>query len=173
MIFHCERNVCHTCERIMAKLLIFPIKIFIFFLAFSAWTYMISLLIFHYAFWLSLLYVIWYIRKWKKTQNAEMNVYAQCTSNTFVPARTSQVYQRCSLGNLHKFSLFNFFEEIDIFPPGTIDCEDSGMSNYPGNNYKPLIGLTHKKALHRKVVTINLQDGNCACPSIIDHLLDI
>lgn len=69
--------------------------------------------------------------------------------------------------------LVQFFEEIDIFPPGTIDCEDSGMSNYPGNNYKPLIGLTHKKALHRKVVTINLQDGNCACPSIIDHLLDI
>lgn len=58
MIFHCERNVCHTCERIMAKLFIFPIKIFIFFLAFSAWTYMISLLIFQYAFWLSLLYVV-------------------------------------------------------------------------------------------------------------------
>lgn len=118
----------------------------------------------------------------KKPQNAEMNVYAQCTWNTFVPARTSQVCQRyfskcswpyCSLGNLHKISSFNFFEEIDIFPPGTIDCEDSGMSNYPGNNYKTLIGLTHKKAQHRKVVTINLQDGNCACPSIIDHLLDI
>lgn len=72
-----------------------------------------------------------------------------------------------------KFPCSIFFEEIDIFPPGTIDCEDSGMSNYPGNNYKPLIGSTHKKALHRKVVTINLQDGNCACPSIIDHLLDI
>lgn len=73
----------------------------------------------------------------------------------FVPARTSQVYQRCSLENLHKFSLFTFFEEIDIFPPGTIDCEDSVTSNYSGNNYKTLIGLTHKKALHRKVVTIN------------------
>lgn len=69
--------------------------------------------------------------------------------------------------------LVQFFKEIDIFPPGTIDVEDIATSNYPGNNYKPLIGLTHKKALHRKVVTIKLQNGNCACPSIIDHLLDI
>lgn len=47
-------------KRTMVKLFIFPLKIFIFFffLAFSAWTYLISLLIFHYAFWLSLLYVV-------------------------------------------------------------------------------------------------------------------
>lgn len=52
--------------------------------------------------------------------------------------------------------MFNFFEEIDIFLFGIIDCEDSGMFNYLGNNYKLLKGLTYKKALYRKVVTINL-----------------
>lgn len=71
MIVLCERNVCHTCERIMAKLFIFPIKIFIFFLAFSAWTYW-------FLYWFFIMHsdcryytlyqcnVKWYIRKWKK-----------------------------------------------------------------------------------------------------------